>query len=210
MAQTYVERTEDGLKEEKAQVIVEYLGTEPLEWTCQNYVNGKDKNFHFDPGEKDKLEYDYARRVFGDWEVTPEASKAKEKEWNGMMAYTRRRSPFGFDILPPAKIYSDTGELLWDTVEQMGKWLEKNKTNKKAFNPNVTQPSPLGNVPMPKILSEATHDQLKALWLASWKGQKMPAGMSSETAKECLKPRMTASQIEDVIAQEYEAAKEAE
>ena len=210
MAQTYESTTEEGIKEEKAQVTVEYLGSYPLEWTCQNYVDGKNKHFSFDPGEKDKLEYDYARRVFGDWEVVPEDSKVKEKEWNGMMAYTRRRSPYGFDILAPVKIYDDNGTLLWDSQEQMAKWLEKNKTNKKAFNPNLTSPSPLGNIPMPAILAEATHDQLKALWLESWKGQKMPAGMSSETAKECLKPRMTASQIADVIAKEYEAAREPE
>jgi hypothetical protein len=210
MAQTYVENTESGIREEKAQVTVEYLGEEPLEWLCQNYVPKKDVHFKLAPGEKDTFEYDYARRIFGDWEVVPEESREKEREWNGMIAYTRRRSPFGHDILPPVRIYDGKGELLWDTQVQMAKWLEKNKANKKAFNPNLTEPSPLGNIPMPAILAEATHDQLKALWLESWKGQKMPAGMSSETARECLKPRMTATQITDVIAREYEAARETE
>jgi len=85
--------------------------------------------------------------------------------------------------------------------------LTMNKANPKAFNPNLTQPSPLGPTPMPKVLINATHDQLKALWLESW-GAKMPAGMSSEVARECLKPRMTANQMDDVIAKEFQAAKE--
>jgi hypothetical protein len=195
-------------------VTVEYLGHTPIGWVCQNYVPKKNLVVRLEPNEKDKFDYDYARRVFGDWEVDPDKAKSaierreKIKEWNGMMGYTIRRSPSMDGKLPRVKIYDPDGNLLWDAHEQMGKWLEHNAKEKDGFLKAKGVP-PGGPVEMPKILADATYAQLKTLWLAKFE-HAMPAGIQAGVAKKALMPYLSAEQIEDVLRQEYEAAKQAE
>ena len=201
MAQTYTQtQSLAGAKAEMPAVIVENCGNFTLKWICQNYVEGKDLNVTLVPGEKDKFDYDYARRVFGDWEINPDESPEKRIEWNAMVAYTKRRSPSKDGKLPQVKVYDQNDDVLWDTAVQMAKWLEHNAASPEAFAPPPG--APLGDVEMPAVLKDATHAQLKALWLGSW-GSKMPAGMSSEVAKEALMPRMTAVQITDALAKMF-------
>jgi len=192
MSQTYSQaQNEAGAKAEMPRVTVENCGNFTLHWKCQNYVPGKDCTFGLEPGEKDQFEYDYARRIFGDWEVDPNESSAKRIEWNGMIAHTKRKSPSRDGKLPHVKVYDQSGEVIWDAAEQMKNWLEHNSKSRETFA--APGGVPLQNIEMPEILKNADHKQLKVLWEKSW-GSKMPAGMKTEVAKEALMPRMTAYQ----------------
>jgi hypothetical protein len=95
MPKQFVDRDKHGeVSKSMPDVIVEFLGIRPLTWTCQNYVgDGRDMMFNFIPGEKETLEYNYAKSVFGDWEIDPSASSVKKREWRTMMAQTAQRSP---------------------------------------------------------------------------------------------------------------------
>ena len=201
MSQTYTTtQSESGAKAQLPHVTVENCGGFILHWVCQNYVEGKDLAVTLEPGEKDKFEYDYARRIFGDWEVDPYASAESRIEWNGMIAHIKRKSPSCDGKLPQVKVYDHEGNLLWDAVAQMEEWLKHNSKSKSAFAP--PRGVPLANIEMPEILKNADHKQLKVLWLDSW-GSKMPVGMKADVAKEALMPRMTASQITDVLKVHY-------
>ena len=200
MAQTYTQvQSAAGAKAEMPQVEVENCGNFTLKWTCQNYVESKDLNVTLVPGEKDKFDYDYARRVFGDWDINPAESPEKRIEWNGMIAYTKRRSPSNDGKLPAVKVYDQNGDLLWDTAVQMEKWLAHNAAAIDTFA--APSGAPL-KVEMPQVLKKADYKQLKAIWLKSW-GSKMPAGMSADVAREALMPRMTADQITDVLKEMF-------
>ena len=208
MAQTYTQREAVGVKKQLPMVTIEYLGEKPLAWKCQEYVTGKDLEICLVKGEKDKFDYDWSRRIFGDWEVNPDESPDKKREWSDMIAHTMRKSPSKDGKLARVKIYDHSNTLLWDGIAQMEKWLEHNSMSKDSFPTAGPIQDVLANIPMPKMLKDASHAQLKALWLKSW-GSKMPAGTSGEVAREILLPRMTADQIADVISKEYEAAREA-
>jgi len=200
MAQTYTQvQSETGARAEMPNVTIENCGNFTLHWVCQNYVPGKDLEITLAPGEKDSFDYDYARRVFGDWEIDPAESPERRIEWNGMIAQTKRRSPSRDGKLPPVKVYDQSGDLLWDTAAQMEKWLVHNAAAVEMFAAPSGAPM---KVEMPRVLKEADYKQIKALWLNSW-GSKMPAGMSADVAKEALMPRMTAEQITDVLKEMY-------
>ena len=202
MAQTYEQSETPGTGIERPRVTVENCSNRKLEWLCQHYVPDKHLHFNFAPGEKDKMDYDYARRVFGDWEINPDESRLKLKEWNGMMGYTIRRSPSGDGKLADVKIYDPDDNLLWDARVQMERWLEHNAVTGEAFA-KINAPGSFGGpVAMPEILANATYDQLKVLWESSW-GSKMPAGIKAEVARDCLLPRMTANQIKDALEELY-------
>jgi len=148
------------------------------------------------------------QQISAELEVKPDESREKLKEWSAMIAYTIRRSPSLDGRLPHVRVYDQKDNLLWDAYAQMERWVEHNSKLKDGFGRG--KGSPLGGVvPMPEILKSATYDQLKKLWEESW-GVKMPAGIQADVARECLKPRLTASQIQDVLAREYEAAREPE
>ena len=202
MAQTYESSDAQDKGPERPRVTVKYCGVEPLEWFCQHYTPDQHVQFSFEPGEEDKMEYNYARRVFGDWEVKPDESRDKLKEWSGMIAYTVRRSPSMDGKLAQVKIYDPDGNLLWDAEAQMERWLEYNAKPSGGFAQQAQQKGFGGPVAMPEILAKASYDQLKKLWLQSW-GSKMPAGIKGDVAKEVLKPRMTAEQIKDSLADLY-------
>jgi hypothetical protein len=201
MAQTYTQtQSEAGAKAEMPAVTVENCGNFTLKWTCQNYVAGKDLNIILAPGEKDKFDYDYARRVFGDWEVDPFKSPESRIEWNGMIAYTKRRSPSKDGKLPQVKVYDQSGNVLWDTAAQMEEWLKHNAASPEAFAPPPN--SPLGPLEMPEVLEKAGHKELKALWLKAF-GSKMPAGTKGEVAKLAIMPHLTAGQITTELKEFY-------
>lgn len=201
MAQTYTQtQSEAGVKAEMPAVMVENCGNFTLKWTCQNYVEGKDLNVTLVPGEKDKFDYDYARRVFGDWEIDPATSPERRIEWNGMIAYTKRRSPSKDGKLPQVKVYDQNDNILWDTAEQMAKWLEHNAASPEVFAPPPG--APMGDVEMPKMLQDADEKQLRALWLKAW-GSKMPPGIKRDVAKQAILPRLTADQMTDVLKEMY-------
>ena len=201
MAQPYTQtHREAGTKAEMPAVVVENCGNFTLKWTCQSYVPGKDLNIILAPGEKDKFDYDYARRVFGDWKIDPSESSEKRIEWNGMIAYTKRRSPSKDGKLPQVKVYNQNGDLLWDTAEQMAKWLEHNAASPEVFAPPAN--APLGPVEMPAVLKDANEKQLKALWEKAW-GSKMPPGIKRDVAKQAIMPRLTADQMTDVLEKMY-------
>lgn len=201
MSQTYRQtKSESGAQAELPNVIVENCGNFTLQWTCQNYVPNRDLTFTLAPGEKDQFEYDYARRVFGDWKVDPNESPERRIEWNGMIAHTKRKSPSKDGKLPNVKVYDQNGNLLWDAAAQMKDWLEHNAGSRETF---AAPGGPvIGAGEMPKILRDASYPELKTLWLKSW-GSKMPAGMKAEVAREALMPRMTAEQITEELKQHY-------
>ena len=201
MAQTYTQtQSEAGAKAEMPAVMVENCGNFTLKWTCQNYVEGKDLNITLVPGEKDKFDYDYARRVFGDWEIDPAVSPERRIEWNGMIAYTKRRSPSKDGKLPQVKVYDQNGDILWDTARQMEAWLEHNAASPEVFAPPAG--APMGEIEMPQMLKDADEKQLKALWLKAW-GSKMPPGIKRDVAKKAIMPLLTADQMTDVLKEMY-------
>ena len=205
MTQTYEQSEMAGTTKELPKVKVVYEGRKPLQWVCQNYVPGKNLVVKLEPGESDMFEYDYARRIFGDWEVNPDESRAKLKEWNGMIGYTIRRSPSMDGKLPKVKIYLDD-KLVWDAHEQMGRWLEHNAKEKDGFL-KTTQPAPGGKVEMSKVLANASYAQLKTLWQSQFE-HAMPAGIQAGVAKRALMPYLSEEQIHDVLAQEQQAVEQ--
>lgn len=201
MSQIYTTtQSGSGAKAQLPHVTVENCGGFTLNWTCQSYVEGKDCTFNLEPTEKDKFEYDYARRVFGDWEVDPNESPEKRIEWNGMIAHTKRKSPSYDGKLPQVKIYNHEGELLWDAAAQMAEWLKHNAKSRSAFAPPKGAPG--GDIEMPEILKNANEEQLKALWLEAWESP-MPVAIKRDIARQALMPRLTAQQIADVLAKDY-------
>lgn len=205
MPKRTITEKDKGVREETPDVIVIFRGDESLVWESQNFHgDGDTVEFTLLPGVKEAFNAEYAKAVFGNWEL-PRVKKRDEKIWADMVKDRVDRSPSADGCLPMVEIY-EAGEgdkddvKLWDAAVEFAHWIERHgatmlpKPNKKS---GIT-------VEMPKILAEADGDTLKKLWLHSFKGSKMPPALSYADARSILVPRLSADQIADVLVAEFE------
>ena len=186
---------------ESPDVVIIYKGDDTLVWESQNYYgDGDSVEFTLLPGEKEEFSRDYAKAVFGDWELKKN-TKAEQKLWGDMIKDRIDRSPTSDGRIPMVEIYESDGAKVWDGYEQFSEWMEKHGA--KMLPKPDTKASGIA-FEMPAILVEADGDTLKKLWEHSFKGSKMPPALKHSDARDILLARLTEEQIADVLKGEFE------
>jgi len=199
MPKRIITERKKGEKEEEPEVIVVYHGVEPLVWDNQNYAgDGDTMEFTLEPEVKETFPREYAKRIFGDWEL-PKKTKAERKEWADMVKDRVDRSPTCDGKLPMVVIFEQNGTELWDGPAEFSEWFERHGLKM------LPRPDTKGSgikFEMPVILKEADAATLRKLFEHAF-GCKMPAGMKHEDAKKVLLAKLTPEQIADVLVDEF-------
>ncbi len=199
MPKRTISEKEEGIREGAADVVISYKGEVPLVWESQNYYgDGDSVEFTLLPDVKEEFNREYAKAVFGDWELE-KGTKKEQKLWADMIKDRIDRSPTSDGRVPMVEVYEADGKelglKLWDGYEEFGEWMEKHGAK---MLPRPDKKSGV-TVEMPKILAEADGNTLKALWEHKFKGGKLPAGMKHSDARDILLNMLDVNEIADVL-----------
>lgn len=199
MPKNIVKRSGRGDRDVIPEVLVENIGDYAIAWECMNYSgDGNDVQFVLNPHEPEPFSLEYAKALFGDWTLDRSALEGR-RNWAAMMSLNIRRFPGGYPVVSSVIVRDNNGVILWDGPKEYAEFIQG-----YAAIPGML-PKPVigtpGRYSMPKILTEASQDQLRTLWESVFKC-KMPGAMRLEDARGCLLPHLSIEQIEDVLAEE--------